>query len=295
MEWHEPRRHPTLPKGYMRVEAFGEARPGIWFPQRIRSITFVATEGEGLVEDRLIINQRRDTVVRSFALAPKRPDAEFRDIVVPAGTNVGIFDADGKGVGSIRQEKTGIARVSDEEWTRLVLQRLQNGLKQDEPDREHEKRLATAHALIGKLPPELPRTWVNGKPIAWNDLKGKTVLLYFWAMWDGDSCRQAKRLSDQAEGLKTAGIAVVGAHAMGTSPADVDRAVKAFELSFPVCIDPPANEKLLAWGPLWTQFGIRTLPAAVVIDANGHVADFGAIDAMLFKARELAHRSVPPN
>jgi peroxiredoxin len=295
LELRELRRHATLPTGYTRVEAFGEARPGVWFPQRIRSITFVATAGEGLVEDRLIINHRRDTVVRSFSLAPKRPDAEFRDIVVPAGTDVRVFDAEEKFVGQIQQEKTGVVTLTDEEWARRVLEQLQNNMKRNELRPEEEKRLAAANALIGKAPPELPRTWVNGKPIAWSDLKGKTVLLYFWAMWDGDSCRQAKRLSDQAEGLKTAGIAVVGAHSMGTSPADVDRAVKAFELSFPVCIDPPAREKLLAWGPLWTQFGIRTLPAAVVIDAHGHVADFGAIDAMLFKARELAHRSVPPN
>ncbi len=289
-EWREPRRHPTLPTGYTRTEALAEATLGVWYPQRIRNVAFVATEGEGLVEDRLIINYRRDTVVRGFDVAPKRPNSEFRGVVIPAGTNVGIMDADDKFVGRIQQEKTGIVSLSDEAWTRLVLEQLQKGLKHNEPRREQEKRLATANALVGKSPPELPRTWVNGKAMDWNDLKGKTVLLYFWAMWDGESCQQAKRLSDQAERLKAAGIAVVGAHAMGTPPDDVDRAVKLFELNLPVCVDPPPREKLLEWGPLWRQFGIRTLPAAVVIDATGHVADFGAIDAMLFKARELAHR-----
>jgi peroxiredoxin len=287
-EWR-PRWHP-LPTAFTRVEAFGEARPGVWYPQRIRKFAFVTTPGEGVLEHRLIVQERRETVVRSFALAPKRPDSEFRDVVISAGTTVSIVDADGKAVGNIQQEKTGIAALSDEEWTRLVLERLQNGLKHDEPERDQEKRLARGNALLGKSPPELPRTWLNGKAIDWNELKGKTVLLYLWAMWDGESCRQAKRLSDQVEPLKTAGIAVIGAHAMGTSPADVDRAVKLFELNFPVCIDPPAREKLLAWGPLWTQCGVRTLPVAVVIDATGHVADFGAIDSMLVKARELAQK-----
>jgi len=292
-EWREPRRNPTLPTGYTRIEALAEARPGVWFPKRIRNVAFVglATEGEGLVEDRVIINYGRDTVVRKFGLAPKRPDSEFRDVVVPAGTAVGIRDADGKHVGRIQQEKTGVATVTDEEWTRLALVQLQNGLKHDEPRRAQQKRSAKANALVGKTPPELPLTWVNGNPITWNDdLKGKTVLLYFWAMWDGNSCREAKRLSDQFERLKADGIAVVGAHAMGTPPDDVDRAVKSFELKFPVCIDPPPREKLLDWGPLWTQCGIRALPAAVVIDATGHVADFGAIDTMLVKARDLARR-----
>jgi peroxiredoxin len=171
-----------------------------------------------------------------------------------------------------------------------VLEQLQKGLKRNEPRRDLEKRLATANALIGKTPPELPRTWVNGKAIGWNDLKRKTVLLCFWAVWDVDSCREAKRISDQAERLQAEGIALVGAHAMGTPPADVKQSVKRLGLNFPVCIDPPPKEKSLEWGPLWTQFGVRTLPAAVVIDATGHVAESGAIDAMLFKARELSHR-----
>jgi peroxiredoxin len=297
-EWREPRQNPTLPTGYTRIEALAEARTGVWFPQRIRNIAFVglATMGEGLVEDRLIIGYRRDTVVRNFGLAPKRLNSEFRDVVVPAGTAVNVQDAEGKYVGRFKQEKAGVASLLDEEWIRLALDQLQQGLKHNEPRRDRQKRLAAANALVGKAPPELPRTWVNGKPLTWNDdLKGKTVLLYFWAMWDGNSCREAKRLSDQAERLKTDGIVVIGAHAMGTQPGDVDRAVKTFELNFPVCIDPPPREKLLAWGPLWKQFGVRSLPAAAVIDASGHVADFGAIDPMLVKARELARRSVQRN
>ena len=171
-----------------------------------------------------------------------------------------------------------------------MLDWLQNGLKRDEPEREHEQRLATASALIGKSPPELPRTWVNGKAMNWNDLKGKTVLLYFWAMWDGESCRQAKRLSDQAERLQAAGIAVVGAHAMGTPPADVDRAVKVFEWNFPVCIDSRPRRRCSPGGRSGRSAALRTLPVTIVIDATGHVADFGRIDVMLDKARELAQR-----
>jgi peroxiredoxin len=288
LERHGSKRHPGLPMGYTRVEALAEAAPGVWFPKRIRQIAFVQ-EPEGLVEDRLIVGTQLDTVVHNFSLAPNRPESAFRDVVVPAGTEVNVFDAEEKSVGQIRQEQTGIVMLTDDQWTRLVLEQLQNNLKRNEPQLEEEQRLAAASALVGKVPPELPRSWVNGKPTTWNDLKGKTVLLYFWAMWDVNSCREARRLSDQMERLKSAGIAVIGAHAMGTPPTDVDRAVKLFELSFPVCIDPPAKVKLLAWGPLWTQFGVRTLPAAAVIDSAGHVVEFGPVDAMLSKARELAH------
>jgi peroxiredoxin len=289
LEWR-PRGEP-LPSVLTQVEVFREASPGVWYPQRMRRIAFATTPPAlGVLEHRLIVQERRETVVRSFDLAPKSSDSEFHDVVVRAHMPVHLRDVGGKDVGSIMPEETGVVTLTDSEWTELVLKRLRAGMRGNEEPRELQKRLATANSLIGKAPPELPRTWVNGTAIDWKDLKGKTVLLCFWALWDEESCRQATRLSAQIVPLKAASIAVVGAHAMGTPPADVERAVKQFKLSFPVCIDPQPTEKLLEWGPLWTEFGVRTLPGAVVIDATGHVADFGAIDAMLFRSRELAHR-----
>lgn len=43
---------------------------------------------------------------------------------------------------------------------------------------------AAKDALEGKAPPKLVATeWINSKPLDWNALKGKVVLLDFWAHW----------------------------------------------------------------------------------------------------------------
>ena len=43
---------------------------------------------------------------------------------------------------------------------------------------------AAKDALEAKAPPRLTiSSWLNSKPLAWKDLKGKVVLIDFWAHW----------------------------------------------------------------------------------------------------------------
>jgi len=43
---------------------------------------------------------------------------------------------------------------------------------------------ALKDSVEGKLPPKLAATeWLNSKPLDWNGLKGKVVLIDFWAFW----------------------------------------------------------------------------------------------------------------
>jgi hypothetical protein len=40
------------------------------------------------------------------------------------------------------------------------------------------------NAIEGREPPKLRATeWLNTKPLAWSKLKGKVVVLDFWAYW----------------------------------------------------------------------------------------------------------------
>lgn len=66
-------------------------------------------------------------------------------------------------------------------------------------------------ALIGKdAAPLEVEAWVNGGPLTSTDLKGKVVLLDFWAVWFGPSIAAFPRLREWHEKYADKGLVIVG-------------------------------------------------------------------------------------
>jgi thiol-disulfide isomerase/thioredoxin len=66
-------------------------------------------------------------------------------------------------------------------------------------------------ALIGKLAPDLKGDFaLNGKPVALSDLKGKVVLLDFWAVWCPPCVATFPHLSEWRKEYHDKGLEVVG-------------------------------------------------------------------------------------
>ena len=73
---------------------------------------------------------------------------------------------------------------------------------------ERAKRLA---ALVGKdATPLEAEAWVNGTPLADADLKGKVVLLDFWAVWCGPCIATFPHLREWQEKYADKGLVIVG-------------------------------------------------------------------------------------
>lgn len=258
-------RHPTdQPRRESWLLDYKEVKPGCWFPTvqgwaeyDLRLPNFVPTRIEIRATHVAV-----DTPVPAdlFAHPPLIPGADVHDITS----------------GSWLRYKHDPKRTP-EEWEALRAE----ARKAQEED---AKAKAARDELIGTAAPPLPKDgWLNGPPLNWEGLKGKAVVLVFWAEWCG-SCRGCVSMLYKPDERST--VVVIGVHTPGSKPADVERALKAAEADGPVVIDPPSKEEK-SWGSLFTHFRLSGLPSAVVIGPDGKLAAHGDPYEMFRKAGEL--------
>jgi cytochrome c biogenesis protein CcdA/thiol-disulfide isomerase/thioredoxin len=112
--------------------------------------------------------------------------------------------------------------------------------------------------------------WFNtpgGKPLTAADLKGKVVLVDFWAY----SCINCQRAIPHVEAwyrdYRAAGLVVIGVHtpeyAFEHVPSNVRAGAKRLHLTYPVALD---NDYAT-----WNAFGNNSWPAQYLIDSTGEV------------------------
>ncbi|MEO8290351.1 MAG: cytochrome c biogenesis protein CcdA [Gaiellaceae bacterium] len=138
-------------------------------------------------------------------------------------------------------------------------------------------------------------SWLNTKPLALAELRGKVVLIDFWTYSCVNCIRTLPYVKRWYEAYRPAGLVVVGVHtpefAFEHVRGNVERAVRTFGIRYPVALD---NDYAT-----WTAWGNRYWPAKYFIDRQGHVryAHFGEGD---YEQSErvirtlLAEKGLPP-
>ena len=126
---------------------------------------------------------------------------------------------------------------------------------------------------------------VNGDALSWEKLKGKPVVIDFFADWCGPCRNDLPTMAALHKDRGTLPFAVMGVHPPGSDAKSVDKLIKEFELNYPICVDVPHRE---AWGELFAAYAVKSVPQAVVVDADGRIAAQGRLGEMIAKAHELA-------
>lgn len=127
--------------------------------------------------------------------------------------------------------------------------------------------MARANDLtLGQLAPPITLTTLDGHRIATADLRGKVVIVTFWATWCVPCREELPLLSRYASAHKSQGLVVLGFSLDTPDQLAKVRAV-ADTLSFPVGLlgDPHVP----GYGRIWH------LPVSFVIDRDGRLIDNG--------------------
>lgn len=188
------------------------------------------------------------------------------------------------------------AKFTPAEWQKI--------LKQAE-DRDKGEKLGRQRAakLIGKPAPALPTgPWINSKPLAWADLRGKIVVLKFWSIGCGPCYNEIDALSghyekdedehyQEGDRAKLVPLLFIGVHAPGNSREEIEKVLKKRKLAAPICIDH-AEQGESPWGEFFAKCAVDRMPTTMAVDEGGRILAYGDFGDVMEKVRH--HRDEAP-
>ncbi len=124
---------------------------------------------------------------------------------------------------------------------------------------------APEKAKIGSLAPDFTLPGIDGKPVTLSGLRGRVVVLTFFASWC-HPCEEDMPILERALRDNGDRIAVVGVN-YRDFPDDSRDFVRRLGITFPVLIEDSTDN------PVAVRYDVHAMPDTLFIDANGIVRD----------------------
>jgi thiol-disulfide isomerase/thioredoxin len=126
--------------------------------------------------------------------------------------------------------------------------------------------------------------WLNSAPLSRESLRGKVALVNFWTYTCINSLRPLPYVKSWAAKYHDVGFVVIGVHTPEFSfehePMNVENAVRALNVTFPVAIDSKTR--------IWQSFNNQAWPAQYLVDGKGRIryhhfgeGDYGEIERFI--------------
>ncbi len=161
-----------------------------------------------------------------------------------------------------------VAEMLPAEKSKAVLQEITSGNAPEEAKKQAQSVLKRMDA-VGK-PVEIKFTSIDGKEIDLQKMKGKVVLVDFWATWCGPCVAEIPNVKATYEKLSPKGFEIVGI-SFDQDKSKLESFVKDKGLAWPQYFDGKGWENKFG-----QEFGIRSIPTMWLVDKQGNLRDMNA-------------------
>ena len=130
-----------------------------------------------------------------------------------------------------------------------------------------------AHAVAQQKAPDLALKDIDGKTFKLSDLRGRVVLVNFWATWCVPCRTEIPDLIKKQREYRRRGLRVIGITYPPQQLAEVRRFVRAVKVNYPIALGSQATKQVFTTS--------ETLPLTVIIDRRGNIS--GIIEGVMYE------------
>ena len=180
----------------------------------------------------------------------------------------------------IMQMLLEIADDAEGEKARAILQEITNSAAAGDEIKQSAAGELKKLDLVGK-PVDLRFTAVDGREVDVSKLKGKVVLIDFWATWCGPCVEELPHVKEAYDKNHSKGFEIVGV-SLDQEKGNLTEFVSGHNMEWPQYFDGQGWDNKLAG-----QFGITSIPAMWLIDKKGNLRDLHARSDLSGKVEKL--------
>jgi peroxiredoxin len=122
----------------------------------------------------------------------------------------------------------------------------------------------------GAPAPDFSMNLFDGQPLRLSDLRGKVVVLNFWASWC-DPCKREMPAYQAVAADAGSDVRIVGIGLKNDKDADARAFAEKYGVTYPIGRDAGGASSALL-GPIETAYGINFAPTTIVIHPDGTVS-----------------------